>query len=139
MRKNLLPNMQDVKLTDLNGDKLSMSVELRQRDNMTCVFMSDGNSVGSSALAKDAVFYLKKIAKRLGLDTEHTIFYRHIYQEQIGSLFGRFNVDWENNENLSYQFKMLTNVDDLVNVKEIIEDSETISLAEFSAAAKNAA
>ncbi|MGI1680089.1 MAG: hypothetical protein K6L75_15210 [Cellvibrionaceae bacterium] len=139
MRTNLLPTMQNVKLTDREGQTLFMSVELRKLGEKTYVFMSDGNPIGASALARDAVFYLKKISQRLGLDEKNTIFYRHIFQEQMGSLFGRFNVDWDNGESLSYQFKMLTNIDELVSVKGIIDSSEAISLSSLSSAEKNAA
>ncbi|MGH1470934.1 MAG: hypothetical protein ACRBCS_07050 [Cellvibrionaceae bacterium] len=139
MRINLLPEMQNVKLADREHNTFYMSVELRKLDGKTYVFMSDGNPVGASVLAKDAVFYLEKISQRLGLDTKTTVFYRHIFQEQMGSLFGRFNVDWENSESLSYQFKMLTNIDDLDNIKEIINSSEKVCLSSFVSTEKNAA
>ncbi len=139
MRINLLPTMENVKLTDRDGQPFLMAVELRKFGEKMYVFMSDGNQLGSSVLAKDAVFYLEKIAKNLHLDTKNTIFYRHIFQEQMGSLFGRFRVDWENTESLSYQFKMLTNIEDLESIKHVIDGSESISLASLAASQKNAA
>lgn len=138
MKKNLLPDMQKVKMTDREGVAFAMEIGLRKTDKFIYVFLSDTHHPGASRLAQDAMYYIKKIAQRLDLDKGNAIFYRHIYQEQMGSTFGRFNVDWKNDLGPSYKFQMLTNVDDLQNVNYIIANSTPLSLEEQVSERKSA-
>jgi len=134
MKKNLLPSMRKVKMTDRQGEEFAMWIEVRKTADKTYVFLSDTHQLGASKIAQDAVYFFTKISKRLNLDEKKSIFYRHIYQEQMGSLFGKFNVDWENQSGPSYKFQMLTNIDDLQSVSKIISASESVSLQEQAAA-----
>ncbi len=128
MKKNLLPNMRKVKMTDRQGEEFAMWIEVRKSDEQIYVFLSDTHQLGTSKLAQDAVYYFAKISKRLNLEGKNSVFFRHIYQEQMGSLFGQFNVDWENQAGPSYKFQMLTNIDDLQGVSKILDASESVNL-----------
>lgn len=134
MKKNLLPSMRKVKMTDRQGEEFAMWIEVRKSDDNTYVFLSDTHQLGTSRIAQDAVYLFAKVAKRLNLDAKNSVFYRHIYQEQMGSLFGKFNVDWENKSGPSYKFQMLTNIDDLQSVSKVIAASERVSLQEQATA-----
>ena len=130
-KKNLLPDMQQVKVSDKNGEAAHLSIEVRRGENGMYVFLSDSSQLGTSRLAQDAMHFLEKVSQRLNLNQQKTIFYRHIYQDQMGSLFGRYSVDWNNEEGPSYRFQMLTNIDDLTSVKKILNSTVKLSLAEL--------
>lgn len=130
MRKNLLPEMQKVKMTDKDGSEFVMKIDLREGNGLTYVFLSDTHQPGASRLAQNAMYYIEKISQRLNLANADTVFYRHIYQEQMGSTFGRFKVDWKNEAGPSYKFEMLTNIDDLHSISGIIETTRPVSLQE---------
>lgn len=132
-KKNLLPQMQKVKMTDKDGGEFSLWMEVRRGENGTYVFVSDTNQLGSSRLAQDTVYYFGKLCQRLNLDTEDTVFYRHIYQENMGSMFGRFHIDWDAKPEPSYKFQMLTNIDELQSVTKLIESTVFVDLAELTA------
>jgi len=128
MKTNMLPNMHKVKMINKDGEEFVMSLELRSDGQTNYVFLSDTNELGSSRLAKDAVYLIDKICRRLKLSGESTVFFRHIYQEQMGSMFGRFNVDWKNNTGPSYKFQMLTNIEEVLGVKRILATTEVVPL-----------
>lgn len=132
MKKNLLPDMQQVKIADQKGEVVNLSIEVRRGKNGMYVFLADSNQLGTSRLAQDAVYFLDKISQRLNLDQNGTTFYRHIFQGQMGSLFGRYSVDWEAEEGPSYRFQMLTNIDDLHSVKHILDSTIKVELAELA-------
>ena len=132
MKKNLLPDMQSVKVNDKNGVATTLSIEVRRGEKGLYVFLADNNQLGNSRLAQDAVYFFEKISQRLNLDQTQTTFYRHIFQDQMGSLFGRFKVDWTAEEGPSYRFQMLTNIDDLNNIKKILSSTVKVSLAELA-------
>jgi hypothetical protein len=124
--------MQQVKVSDKSGETVSLSIEVRRGENGIYVFLSDSNQLGASRLAQDAVYFFEKISQRLNLDQQHTTFYRHIYQAQMGSLFGRYSVNWKAESGPSYRFQMLTNIDDLHSVKRILETTVNVSLTELA-------
>lgn len=130
MKKNLLPDMKKVKMTDPAGEEFTMELELRRQGEAMYVFVADTHQLGDSHLAQDAVFFFEKICQRFQLSPEKTVFFRHIFQEQMGSLFGRFHVDWQGKEGPSYKFHMLTNIEDLQSMTRMIETSEPVDLAE---------
>ena len=129
MKKNFLPHMQPVKISDKTGESVSLSIEVRRGENGIYIFLSDSNQLGGSHLAQDAVHYFEKISQRLNLIPEKTTFYRHIYQEQMGSLFGRYVIDWKAEGGPRYRFQMLTNIDELHNVRKLLETTVKIDLA----------
>lgn len=131
MKKNLLPEMQSVKISDRTGEQIELSIAVRRGENGLYLFLSDSSQLGSSRLAQDAVFIFDKICTRLNLDKNQTIFYRHIFQDQMGSLFGRYSVDWENQSGPSYRFQMLTNIEDLHGVQRLLDSTATIELSEL--------
>lgn len=128
MKKNFLPNMQPVKISDKSGEGVSLSIEVRRGENGIYIFLSDSNQLGGSHLAQDAVHFFEKISQRLNLAPQKTTFYRHIYQEQMGSLFGRYVIDWNAEEGPSYRFHMLTNIDELHNVRKLLETTVKVDL-----------
>lgn len=132
MKKNLLPDMQAVKISDRDGEALDLSIEVRRGENGLYVFLSDSHQLGSSRLAQDAVFFFEKVCARLNLNKETTTFYRHIFQGQMGSLFGRYKVDWEAENGPSYRFQMLTNIDDLHGVKALLDSTAKLELSELA-------
>lgn len=138
MKKNLLPQMQKVKMTDREGSEFAMYIDLRRGDDCTYVFLSDTSQPGTSHLAQDAMFHIERIVERLNLDRATSVFYRHIYQEQMGSTFGRFTVDWRHESGPRYRFQMLTSGDDLQRIGHIIETSAPISLQDQVARRKSA-
>ena len=132
MKKNLLPTMQAVKVADKNGETTSLSIEVRRGENGIYVFLSDASQLGASRLAQDAVHYFEKVCHRLNLDQHAVTFYRHIFQDQMGSLFGRYQVDWEAKAGPSYRFQMLTNIDELHSVKTILDSTVKVDLSELA-------
>ena len=133
-----MPNMQKVKMQDRDGTEFTMQLELRKGEKGYFVFLTDTHQLGGSRLAQDAVFYIEKICQKLCLDNTHTKFYRHIFNEQMGSLFGRFNINWENAGNPSYGFQVLTNLDDLNGINEVLKSTGVISLADHVAGRRQA-
>lgn len=132
-KKNAVPEMQATTVVDREGDGLEMMIKAKMFNGRIYVFVSDSNQLGSSFLAKDALFYIQQLVDRFSLDTQKTEFYRHIYQETMGSLFGRFIVNWNNGSDPSYRFQMLTNVDDMVGVNKVLNKGEDVSLIETMA------
>lgn len=128
VKKSLLPAMLDVRLRDREGKDVVMSVDARTLKGRIYLFVSDTHQLGASHLAKDALYFIQQLVDRFQLDTDNTEFYRHIYQEQMGSVFGRFQVDWNGGSDPSYRFQMLTNVDDMVGITRILADGETVEL-----------
>ncbi|MGQ9425800.1 hypothetical protein ACXYTJ_09040 [Gilvimarinus sp. F26214L] len=137
MKKNLLPDMQRVKMKDRDGAEFVMWLEIRKDHERTYVFLSDTHQVGESKLAQDAMFLIEKVKQRLKLDPETTRFFRHIYQEQLGSTFGRFDVDWQGSEP-NYRFRMLTNLEDIQEVQHILESTRPFRFGEVTRKAATA-
>lgn len=132
MKKNLMPDMQKVKMSDRSGAEFTMFLEVRKRAKGYVIFVADTHQLGASKLAQDAVFYIEKVCQKLHLDPKQVQFYRHIYQHNMGSVFGRFNINWENPQKPSYKFQMLTNIEELQSVNLIIATSEIVPLAELA-------
>ena len=130
VKKNLLPAMIDVRLRDRDSKDVAMTVDAKIHKGRVFVFVSDTHQLGASKLAKDALFFIQQLIDRFQLDATKTEFYRHIYQEQMGSVFGRFNVDWNGGNDPSYRFQMLTNVDDMVGITRILADGELLDLSQ---------
>ena len=128
VKKNLLPAMTDVRLRDRDGKDVAMTIDAKVYKGRTYIFVSDTHQLGASKLAKDALYFIQQLIDRFHFDTTNTEFYRHIYQEQMGSVFGRFKVDWNGGNDPSYRFQMLTNVDDMVGITRILADGEVLSL-----------
>ncbi len=126
MRKNLLPNMQPMQLTDRDGMVFTVQIEVRKREDQYFVFLSDTHQLGGSRIAQDAMYCFGEIRKQLKLEARKTVFYRHIYQQNMGSLFGRFDMKWGDSSPTTYKFQMLTNIDDLQSVKNLLRDSEAV-------------
>lgn len=113
-------------MADRSGEEFTMWLELRQFSGRNYVFLTDSHQLGSSRLAQDAMFYIEKVSKKLNLDVENTVFYRHICTDHMGSLFGRFVVNWAGEDGPKYRFQMLTNIDDLQNIKNVLSVAEPI-------------
>lgn len=117
--------MRRVKMTDSDGKEFVMEMDLRKgEDGLIHVFLSDTHQPGTSRLAQNAMYYIQQIVQKTKLDTSKAIFYRHIYMDETGSTFGRFNVDWENGP--SYKFQMLHNLEDHQKIKQFLETSVSI-------------
>lgn len=138
MKKNLLPSMQKISMKDKNGSDFSMSIEVRRNETTTYVFVADTHQLGSSRIAQDAVYYFDKLCRLLKLDGDKTVFFRHIYQEHMGSLFGRFLVNWNAQPEPSYRFQMLTNIDDLQSVNRLLTTSTKLNVEELRKSASAA-
>lgn len=129
---NLLPDMQHVSMSAKNGETSSLALEVRRGEKGLYVFISDSSQLGASRLAQDAVHFLEKVCQKLNLDPQQTTFYRHIYQEQMGSLFGRYTVNWAGESGPSYRFQMLTNIDELTGIKRILDATVKLNIAELA-------
>lgn len=128
MKTNLLPDMKEITLSDQAGEQVSLSIEVRHGETGLSVFLSDSSQLGASRLAQNAVYLIDQVCQYLDLDLEETTFYRHIYQEPMGSLFGTYSIDWEAQ---TYRFQMLTNIDELHNVKTLLDATDKIELADL--------
>lgn len=128
MKKNLMPDMRRVKMVNRDGEAFVMWLELRKGGGTNYVFLTDTNDLGDSRLARDAVYLLDKICRQLSLRGDDTVFYRHIYREQVGSIFGHFEVDWHNPEGARYKFQMLTNLEDLHHIRRVLDTTEVVPL-----------
>lgn len=130
VKKDVLSGSTPVTLVDRDGKPVEMTAAAKALNGRTYIFVSDTHQLGASNLAKDALFYIQQIVDRFQLNSESTEFFRHIYQENMGSLFGRFIVNWNSGSDPSYRFQMLTNIDDMVGVNNILSSGEDFELTE---------
>ena len=129
MRINLLSEMHAVELRDRDGRSACVDVKAFQDQDTTHVFLSDPPAVGASSVARNCAIYIAQLVERFDFPIEETQFYRHIYIPDNGSLFGRFNLTWEQGKLTAYTFSMLNVIDEGQNIHELIERSDPV---EFS-------
>ena len=126
MRMNLLSEMHSVQLRDRDGRSANVDVKAFQEQDITHVFLSDPPAVGASSVARNCAIYITQLVERFDFSIEHTQFYRHIYIPDNGSLFGHFNLTWENEKLIDYTFSMLNVVDEGKKMHELIGRSESV-------------
>ena len=112
MKTNCLPKMTSVLLFDRDKVEVGVDVKVLALAGTVAVFMSDRQNNTSSSISRNAATYLAQLAQRLSLHPVSTQFYRHVYNPQQGSLFGRFDIVWSDVELVSYKFVMLNNLDE---------------------------
>ena len=111
MRTNLLPRMQRIALQDKSSAAVHLQLNVLQDQDRVMVFMEDVE--GRSALGRCAGILIEQLVERLKLDPENTEFYRHIFADASGSLFGRFHCEWKGRKLESYRFLMLNNISEI--------------------------
>ena len=104
--------MTSVLLFDRDKVEVGVDVKVLALAGTVAVFMSDRQNNTSSSISRNAATYLAQLAQRLSLHPVSTQFYRHVYNPQQGSLFGRFDIVWSDVELVSYKFVMLNNLDE---------------------------
>lgn len=107
-----MPKMTGVQLRDRDGVSVTVDVKVFAEGGKVAVVMADRSSESSSQIARNAANYIGQLVERLQLHPATTQFYRHVYLPQQGSLFGRFDVVWQERQLISYSFAMLNNLDD---------------------------
>ena len=104
--------MTSVLLLDRDKVEVGVDVKVLALAGTVAVFMSDRQNNTSSSISRNAATYLAQLSQRLSLHPVSTQFYRHVYNPQQGSLFGRFDIVWSDVELVSYKFVMLNNLDE---------------------------
>lgn len=112
MKPTTMPKMTGVQLRDRDGVSVTVDVKVFADGGKVAVVMADRSSESSSQIARNAASYIVQLVERLQLHPATTQFYRHVYLPQQGSLFGRFDVVWQDRQLISYSFAMLNNLDD---------------------------
>ncbi|HTF85937.1 MAG TPA: hypothetical protein VL987_15245 [Cellvibrio sp.] len=112
MKTNCLPKMTAMLLLDRDNVEVGVDVKVLALAGTVAVFMADRQGNSSSSISRNAATYLAQLARRLGLHPTSTQFYRHVYHPQQGSLFGRFDIVWNDMALVNYKFVMLNNLDE---------------------------
>lgn len=112
MKTNCLPKMTAMLLFDRDNVEVGVDVKVLALAGTVAVFMADRQGNSSSSISRNAATYLAQLARRLGLHPTSTQFYRHVYHPQQGSLFGRFDIVWNDMALVNYKFVMLNNLDE---------------------------
>ena len=112
MKTNCLPKMTAMLLLDRDNVEVGVDVKVLALAGTVAVFMADRQGNSSSSISRNAATYLAQLARRLGLHPTSTQFYRHVYHPQQGSLFGRFDIVWNDIALVNYKFVMLNNLDE---------------------------
>jgi hypothetical protein len=112
MKPTLMPKMTGVQLRDRDGVSVTVDVKVFAHGGKVVVVMADRSTATSSLIARNAATYIVQLVERLQLHPGATQFFRHVYFPQQGSLFGRFDVVWQEQQLISYSFVMLNNLDD---------------------------
>lgn len=99
-------------LLDRDNVEVGVDVKVLALAGTVAVFMADRQGNSSSSISRNAATYLAQLARRLGLHPTSTQFYRHVYHPQQGSLFGRFDIVWNDMALVNYKFVMLNNLDE---------------------------
>lgn len=129
MKPSLFPKMTAVQLVDREGLNQTLDVRLLAQGQEVYVFMADKVTTGNGLLARNAAVYIPQLLDRLQLDPAHARFFRHVYLPTQGSLFGRYEVVWQERQLISYSFAMLNNLDEGKRLKAWIEAASTLPIS----------
>lgn len=129
MKVNLLPQMSPVQLLDRDGSKAQVDIKVLSFQGDTHVFMTDRANVGRASIGRNGGVYIPQLVERLALDRARSYFYRHVFMSTSGSLFGRFDLDWQSDELSSYTFSMLNSLDQGRQLKSLLTAAKPVLLS----------
>lgn len=129
MKVNLIPGMSAIQLLDRDGCKAQVDIKMFSFQGDTHVFMADRANVGRASIGRNGGVYIPQLAERLALDRSRSYFYRHVFMPASGSLFGRFELEWQQHELTSYTFSMLNNLDQGQQLKQLLTAAEPVVLS----------
>lgn len=128
MKATCLPKMTVMLLLDRDNVEVGVDVKVLALAGTVAVFMSDRQNIASGSISRNAATYLPQLVQRLGLHPVSTQFYRHVFHPQQGSLFGRFDIVWNEAELVSYKFVMLNNLDEGKRLQEWIAKATAVPI-----------
>lgn len=129
MKVNLIPDMSAVQLLDRDGCKVQVDIKAFHFQGDTHVFMADRANVGRASIGRNGGVYIPQLAERLALDRNRSYFYRHVFMPASGSLFGRFELEWQQRELASYTFSMLNDLDQGRQLKQLLTAAKPVTLS----------
>jgi hypothetical protein len=129
MKANLIPKMSAVQLMDRDSRKVSVDIKAFQRQGQTHVFMSDQANAGNGSIARNGGVFIAQLNQRFGLEQSDSYFYRHVFLAASGSLFGRFDLNWQANELLDYTFTMISNPVETFELKSLFTQATPITFS----------
>ena len=127
MRQNLLPDMLRITLLDRDNQSVDLGINILSYDNTTYIFMADVDE--QPVLARNASGFISQLVQKLRLDCAATQFVRHVFTPQSGSLFGMFDVQWQEQTVASYSFTMLNHVDEADSIREVLLMGNSLAVA----------
>ncbi|BFM17251.1 hypothetical protein R50073_34340 [Maricurvus nonylphenolicus] len=127
MKQNLLPDMELLSVKDRDGNPCDIGVQALRHDDDTYIFLSDMSE--ETVIARNSAVIINQLVKRLRLNYEKTQFVRHVHTAQSGSLFGRFNIQWDGLAVGSYTFNMLNNLDEADSIREVLFMGDAMPIA----------
>ena len=129
MKVNLIPKMSAVQLTDRDGTNVLVDIKAFERQGQTHVFMSDQANPGNGSIARNGGVFIPQLSQRFGLQQSDSFFYRHVYLAQSGSLFGRFDLNWQESELSDYTFTMISNPVETFELKSLFTQATPITFS----------
>lgn len=129
MKANQIPKMTAVLLLDRDAAKVSVDVKAFQYEGETHVFLTDQVDAGSGSVARNCGVFIPQILDRFDLDAATTQFYRHVFKPASGSLFGRFELNWQDGELAHYTFAMLSTLGENRSMLDLIEQATPITFS----------
>lgn len=127
MRQNLLPDMLRITLLDRDNQSIDLGINILSYEDTTYVFMADID--GQAVLARNASGFISQLVQKLRLDCDGSRFIRHVFTPQSGSLFGVFDVQWQEQDVGSYSFTMLNHVDEADSIREVLLMGDSLAVA----------
>lgn len=115
-------------LLDRDGVEVGVDVKVFALAGNVSVFLADKQNSTSSSVSRNAATYLAQLVQRLDLHPVSTHFYRHVYNPQQGSLFGRFDIVWDGTQLVSYKFVMLNNLDEGKQLREWLDKATLVPI-----------
>ena len=129
MKVNLIPKMSAVQLMDRDGRRVSVNIKAFERQGQTHVFMSDQSNAGNGSIARNGGIFISQLNQRFGLEQSDSFFYRHVFLAASGSLFGRFDLNWQDGELSDYTFTMLSSPAETFALKSLFTQATPITLS----------
>ena len=129
MKVNLIPKMSAVQLMDRDGLDVSVDIKAFERRGQTHIFMSDQANAGNSSIARNGGVFISQLNQRFGLEQNDSFFYRHVFLASSGSLFGRFDLNWQETELSDYTFTMISNPVETFELKSLFTQATPITFS----------
>ena len=129
MKVNLIPKMSAVQLMDRDGHTVSVDIKAFEYQGQTHVFMSDQANAGNGSIARNGGVFIPQLNQRFGLEQNDSYFYRHVFLAASGSLFGRFDLNWQDNELIDYTFTMIANSIETFELKALFTQATPITFS----------